>query len=515
MELTDAAQAPRGQRLAIGVAVSLLLAALLPRLVHDLSRVGRATPIDYVEGWNAYHTARVLKGQRLYRPVRDLPLTPVNYPPLSFLLGAGVAQATGSVVVAGRLISLVALAAVTTLLFLAVTLWTGSRASGLLAALVWLGLLTRFGGAYVGSNDPQMLGHALCALALCLLAAWQSQLTHGRVMALAAACSLALFVKHLLLAVPAALAIVLWQRQRRLFPTFALAGLVCCGLLALVTWLAAGDTLLANLNAFDRPMDAERMWDEIGALFLDGRLGLALAAVAGVAWLGGAGAPVVVVYLLTSLAVGAAAVRGIGVDRNAWFDFFQAVALALGLFAASITRLRGAPRAAGPLVLMGASLLPVVSDFPAGWRESLNFARLAREEAAYLEDVTLLRSLHGPALFEEPLLGFDAGKDLLFDPFAGSLAIVSGRVAESVLLDPIRRRDLAAIVLTSPIEALLPRSRAGAGPDGVPRLRGWWTQNALKAIRENYDPYDPGRRRYGHFYLPKGRSAGPPGAGGA
>lgn len=515
MELTGAAQASRGQRLGIGVAVLLLLAALLPRLAHDLSRVGRATPIDYVEGWNAYHTARVFKGQRLYRPVQDLPLTPVNYPPLSFLLGAGLAHATGSVVVAGRLISLVALAAVTALQFLAVTLWTGSRASGLLAALVWLGLLTRFGGAYVGSNDPQMLGHALCALALCLLAAWQSDLTPGRVMALAVACSLALFVKHLLLAVPASLAIVLWQRQRRLFPAFALAGLACSGMFALVTWLAAGDALFANLNAFARPMDGQRMWDELGALFLDGRLGLVVAVVAGVAWLGGAGAPLVVVYLLTSLALGAAAVRGVGVDRNAWFDFFQAVALVLGLLAARTTWLRGAPRRAAPLVLVVTSVLPVASDFPAGWRESLNFARLAREEAAYLQDVALLRSLHGPALFEEPLLGFDAGKDLLFDPFAGSLAIVSGRVAESVLLDPIRRRDLAAIVLTSPIEALLPRSRAGAGPDGVPRLRGWWTQNALKAIQENYDPYDPGRRRYGYFYLPKSRSAGSSGTGGA
>ena len=514
MALTGTADWPAGQRLAVGVVAALLLGALLPRLAHDLYRARLATPIDYVEGWNAYHTTRVMKGEALYRTVQGLPLTPVNYPPLSFYLVGLVARATGSVVCAGRLVSLVSLAAVTALLYLAVSLWTGSRASAALAALVWLGLLTRFGGAYVASHEPQMLGHAVCALALCLCAAWDRDLTLARVAALAALCGLALYVKHLLLAVPASLALVLLLRRRRLFLAFALSGLVSCGLLALVSWLFAGDALLANLTAFDRLVDNRRLMDELVALFVEGWLGLLVVAVVGVAWLGGTGAPWVVAYAFTSLALGAAAVRGVGVDRNAWFDLFQASGLALGLLAARAGSLRGGKRVAALLLLVAAGVLPAASNLVAGWRDASNLARLSREEAAYLGDVALLKRLPGPALFEEPLLGFDAGKEFLFDPFTGSLSVVSGRVPESVLLDPIRRRAFGAIVLRAPIETLLRRPRGDVSRDAPARLRGWWTRNALEAVRENYDPYDPGRRRFGYFYLPRGRSAPEPSAEG-
>jgi hypothetical protein len=480
-----------------------VLVAMLPPLAYDVVRVARATPIDYVEGWNAYHAARVMNGEALYRPVAGLPLTPVNYPPLYFYLLAGAAHVAGAIVPVGRLLSLAALAAVCGLLARAVLVWTDSMTSALLAALVWLGLLTRFGGAYVGSLEPQMLGHALCALALCLYAAWESGLTRARVAALAVLCSLALFVKHLLLAVPAALALSLLLRQRRLLPAFAFTGLACCGLLTLASWVLAGHALLDNLTAFDRTLSDRRLADELSTLFLDARLGLVAAALVVTTRLGGPGAIPVAAYAATSMALGAAAVRGVGVDRNAWFDVFQASGLALGLLAARAFTLRGGARAAALGLLAAASVLPVASDLPRRWRDALNYGGLSREEAAYLDDVALLRSAPGPALFEEPLLGFDAGKEFLFDPFTGSLAMVSGRVPESLLLDPIRRREFGAIVLTLPVEKLLPRSRGDPSPDGRPRLRGWWTRNVLETLRENYDPYDPGRRRFGYFYYPK------------
>lgn len=489
----------------VAVLAAALLVAVLPLLARDLARVARATPIDYVEGWNAYHTARVMQGEALYRPVSSLPLTPVNYPPLSFYLVAAAARATGSVLLAGRLLSLAALVATTALLALTVRHWTGSRSSGLLAAAVWLGLLARFGTGYVGSHEPQMLGHALCALALCLYAAWEDALTPARAAALATLCSMALFMKHLLLAVPAALALLLLLRQRRLLPVFALTGLACCGLFALATWRLAGDALIANLTAFDRLASDRRLVDELSTLFLDARLGLVGVAIAALAVLGGRGATLATVYAASSLALGAAAIRGVGVDRNAWFDAFQACGVALGLLAARAVTRRGAARAALLGLLVLATALPVASGLPERWRDALSHARLAREEAAYLDDVALLRSAPGPALFEEPLLGFDAGKEFLFDPFGGSLSMVSGRVPESLLLDPIRHREFGAIVLTSPVERLLPRSRPGATTQGPPRLRGWWTRNVLEAVRENYDPYDPGRRRFGYFYFPKGR----------
>jgi hypothetical protein len=494
----------RAGRVAVAILAAALLAALLPVLCYDLARVARATPIDYVEGWNAYHAARVMNGEALYRPVASLPLTPVNYPPLSFYLVAGLARATGSVLLSGRLLSLAALAAATALLALAVRLWTGSRASGVLAAAVWLGLLTRFGGPYVGSHEPQMLGHALCALAVCLYAAWEDAPSPGRVAALAALCSLALFTKHLLLAVPAALALVLLIRERRLLPVFALTGLGSCALFALATWRLAGGAVIANWTAFDRLVRDRRLADELTALFLDGRLGLAAAAIALLAVVGGRGSTFATLYAASSLVLGSVAIRGVGVDRNAWFDAFLAIGMTLGLLAARAAARRGVERVALLGLVVAASVLPLAAGLPERWRDPLDDARLGREEAAYLADVALLRRTPGPALFEEPLMGYDAGKEFLFDPFGGSLAMVSGRAPESLLLDPIRRREFGAIVLTSPLSRWPARSGAGAATQAPPRLRGWWTRNVLEAVRENYDPYDPGRRRFGHFYFPKG-----------
>jgi hypothetical protein len=449
-----------------------------------------------------------MRGEPLYRPVDGLPLAPVNYPPLSFLLVGLLAQ-PGALVLSGRALALLALAAVTVLLYRSLRRWSASRSAAALGSLCWLGLLSRFGGAYVGSYDPQLLGHALCAAAVWLHASWEEEWTPVRAAVLAGLCSLALFVKALLLAVPAALAFALLRRRPRAAVAFGAAGLLCCATLGLATWLYAGDALVANLGAFDRPASAGRLVDEATALFVDARVGLLAVPVVVLAVLGGPGAGFAIGYVLAALVLGAGAVRGVGVDRNAWFDLFLAAALVLGLLAARAQRQHG-PRRLAAAVALAAGIVPLASGLGVGLREALNYERLRREEAAYLADVGLLRGIPGPALFEEPLLGYDAGKELLFDPFTGSLAIVSGRVPEAVLVDPIRRRAFGAIVLTSAVETRMRRGPETRPREAPPRLSGWWTRGALEAIRENYDEHDPGRRRFGYFYLPKGRTAAAP-----
>jgi hypothetical protein len=499
---------------AIDAAAAAVLALLLPFLAHDLARVPRATPIDYVEGWNAFHTARVMRGEPLYRPVDGLPLAPVNYPPLSFLLVGRLAH-PDALVLSGRVLALLALVAVTVLLYRSLRRWSASPSAAALGSLCWLGLLSRFGGAYVGSYDPQLLGHALCTAAIWLYASWEAEWTPVRAAVLAGLCSLALFVKALLLAVPAALAFALLWRRPRAALAFGAAGLLCCATLGLATWLYAGDALFANLGAFERPASGERLADEATALFVDARVGLLAVPVAGLAVLGGPGAGFGIAYVLAALLLGAGAVRGVGVDRNAWFDLFLAAAIVLGLLAERARRQGGTRRLVAGLAL-AAGIVPLASGLGGGLREALNYERLRREEAAYLADVGLLRSIPGPALFEEPLLGYDAGKELLFDPFTGSLGIVSGRVPEAVLVDPIRRRAFGAIVLTSAVETRMRRAPEARPREAPPRLNGWWTRGALEAIRENYDEHDPGRRRFGYFYLPKGRTGvAPTGAKGS
>ena len=72
------------QKVVLLGSVSLLLLLLFPFLAFDIVRIRYSAPIDYNEGWNAIHAGRVFAGESLYTPLTRL--TPVNYPPLSFVI---------------------------------------------------------------------------------------------------------------------------------------------------------------------------------------------------------------------------------------------------------------------------------------------------------------------------------------------------------------------------------------------------------------------------------------------
>lgn len=496
------------QTAAIG-AIVMLAVALAPFLVYCLARVPRATPIDYNEGWNAYHTARLLYGGALYPPLDGWPLAPVNYPPLSFLVFAAFARWTDSLLLTGRLVSLASLLGVSSLAFLTIVSLTASRLGGALGTLLWLGLLLRLAPANVGSYDEQMLGLVFSAGALYLHARWRANLEPGRLWLLALLCCLGLFVKHALVAAPLALAFALLVESRRRFVIFGLAGVLIATLLALGTRLLGGEYVLANLLSFDRAMEASQQVKELSALFLDCRA-VALLPLPPLLFRAlGKRAAALIGYFGVSLLVGGVAVRGVGVDRNVWFDFFLASALAFGVLAGHARASRSFRERALAMLALAAGILPVASHFTTDLSGVLDYARLDREEQAYRKDVELLRGIAGPALFEEPLLGFDAGKELRFDPFIGSQMILSGRLPESILTGAIERQEFAAIVLTTrDVEESRQRlERTGRRPSngGPPTRAGWWTRHTIDAIRDHYTLHDPGRRRYAFFYLPADR----------
>jgi hypothetical protein len=257
--------------------------------------------------------------------------------------------------------------------------------------------------------------------------------------------------------------------------------------------------------SFDRAMDATQQAQELSALFLDRRAAaLCVLPLALLATLGrSAVAPAA--YFCVSLLVGCVAVRGVGVDRNAWFDLFLASGIALGAVAGRCRAVRSGRERALVTLALAAATLPVFAHVARDLPEALDYAKLEREEEAYLKDVELLRGIPDPVLFEEPLLGFDAGKQLRFDPFIGSQMILSGRLSESFLTGAIERREFEAIVLTTrDVEASRRRlDRGGPRPGSGPPTRvGWWTRRTIEDVRDFYTLYDPGRRRYALFYLP-------------
>jgi hypothetical protein len=493
-------------RTALFLALGLLAALLAPFLLHCLAKVPRATPIDYNEGWNAYHTARLMGGGPLYRPVDAWPVTPVNYPPLSFLIFGTVARLTGRLVLTGRLLSLASLVWVCWLTFRTVVQLTASRMAGWLAAAVWLALAVRLAPAEIGSYNEQLLGHAFSAAALCLHARWRDELgSRRRLFWLALFCCLGLFVKQLLLAVPIALAVGLLLESRRRGLGFVAASLAILAVFAGATRLLGGESVVANLLAFDRQMDAAQRMGELRDLFVGrGALVLLLPAAALLA-VSGKRFTALHAYFAVSLALGGYAAGGVGIDRNAWLDFFLATALVIGTLVGTAGTLQAPWRRRLALLGILAGIVPLAARYPAELGAALDQGRLEREEQAYRADVELLRSVPGPALFEELLLGFDAGKEFLFDPFSGSQMILSGRLPESLLTDRLRRKEFAAVVLTSrDVEESRRRLlRTGRhSPDGPPQRMGWWTRGTLEAVRDHYALHAPDRRRYAFFYFP-------------
>ena len=118
--------------------------------------------ININEAWNAYFADAAYHGGKLY-PSRDQFITN-NYPPVSFYILGASGALIGDTVLAGRLISLLAIAAIALAVGLMVRHWNGSRTSALVGGLFCASGILRFFPGYAGMNDPQLLAQAVMAI---------------------------------------------------------------------------------------------------------------------------------------------------------------------------------------------------------------------------------------------------------------------------------------------------------------------------------------------------------------
>jgi hypothetical protein len=153
------------------------------------------------------------------------------------------------------------------------------------------------------------------------------------------------------------------------------------------------------------------------------------------------------------------------------------------------------------VIVLAGSFIPIVQQYGEDLKE-LDYQALQSVERRYLADVRRLRSTPGPALFEEALIGFDAGKDFVFDPFLGSTLMEKGRLSEDILIDRIKKKDFGAIVLTFKIPANLEKfTSTGSRPKRSFSER--WTDNTLRAIADHYEPDYQDAPGFYFFYRPK------------
>ena len=176
--------------------------------------------IENNEGWNAYFADAVMGKMPLYPSANQLITN--NYPPLSFYIVGLVGRLVGDPVLAGRLLSLVAMVAIAIAIALSVRRLGGSNVAARISAAFFVATMSRFFLVRVGMNEPQLLSEAVMAFGfLGFLRARSNDRGYvGPVLVMA----LAGFVKHNIIAMP--LTAFLWlslYRRREAAKCFFLA----------------------------------------------------------------------------------------------------------------------------------------------------------------------------------------------------------------------------------------------------------------------------------------------------
>ena len=569
----------------------LLLFLTGPFFLYQVIRMTHQISINYNEGWNAFHTYYLMQGKPLYGPLDALPIIPVDYTPLSFLIIAALSFFTGDIVLTGRIIALVSFLVTTALIYKTVQQLTENSLASATGAAVWIAVVVKFNGDYIAIYDPHMLAQVFSMTAFYLFCKWHLTLNWRRACLLSLLCVLAVFTKQTLIAVPLTIALVLIFLDRRQFLFFCLAGFLLSIILTSGAWYHAGEQFFFNMATMIPPTSTARLLTVLRRVFLNNLL-LILFLFPAFLFLRRERVFVpILIYFGLSFLLGALALRGAATTLNHLFDFFIASALTIGLHANNLSRWLEVQRTdfriysaiwrrlliglgcslivtgvlfneitvaqylssdgvlerstvatlrigeitlimvGSVLVLrrrqlstllevvssfnltrfilgssvLGTVLLPITVSIGKDVRHVLNYESIREKAKTYQEDVELLRSLPGPALFEEPLVGYHAGKEFLFDPLLGSQLMLFRRLPEETLIARIREKYFGSILLTFDIEQRMKQRKLGFAEENTPArtLSPFWTDNTLRAIRNHYVPYESQQPRTYHFYLPR------------
>lgn len=436
--------------------------------------IPRLSSLTYPEGWNAYHTATILKGAKPYGAPTGLAVA--NYPPLFWELVAVLGRDPSSLVTTGRVVSLIALFSMASLAGLIAFKVSGSKSIGILASLLLLTWMSSVAGGYLATNEPQILAEALASAGLLAYLAFGNS-ARGLLAASGLFC-LAMFVKNNVIAVPLAVSLhVLWSSWRH-FLRWVLFNACFALLLFTAVWVHNGSYFLQCLltprsysfaevlhgtraftDAFQVPLVVAVLWC-VYNFRVSGRV-----LFAGI--------------LVISLAIGMGFRGGGGTNLNMFFDAIIGLALICPLALADLVQAFGARPVAGTLLALSPLWLcvwPLTRLGPSAFTAALHAPAIAAAgEHEYMASVDLLKAHPGPAICETMRLCFDAGKPLVYDPYYVRELVKIGRLQESEIARSIEQEHYSAIQFDDLFDS----------PPGAPG-RVFFSGELLKVIQQYY-----------------------------
>src|SRR5258708_2792613 len=424
----------------------LLIIIAISELWFPILRMSYVVEINRNEVWNAYQAIKVVSGQPLY----ILPsLTPVNYPPFSFYLIGNVVRFSQDPVFTGRVISLFSLLGLALLAGYLVFLVNNNILDAFFVGTIIITFFCTLAPSYIAMNDPQFLAQFLMMAGL--LSYWiflqTKRKEHFFLMSFLIV--LALFTKQNVLAVPLAISLHMYMFQRKFFREFL--GLIL------------GDTIILTLG-----LQFHTHGTYVSSLLLPRELSIAhftsrtsvvfflfiLPLWPCLLWLAinaknkNSTLYLFYLYLFFSLVIGLFFSFGVGANINMYFDFIISLALCIGI------GLRMHARNAGLLAVKKAVygyfflyLLFFVSVNIFG--KDIKNLQFQQNETAV--NAAFLKKITGPALCDDLIVCYLAGKPFLFDPFLVSQMVVTHQIAEKTALAKITSRDFAIIEMKKTI----------------------------------------------------------------
>ena len=390
--------------------------------------------IENNEGWNAYFADAAMGKMPLY-PSTDQLITN-NYPPLSFYIVGLVGRFIGDPVLAGRLLSLVAVVAIAMAIALSVRRLGGSGVAARISGAFFVAMMSRFFMPYVGMNEPQLFAEAIMAFGFLwfLIARSNDRGYVGPVLVMA----LAGFVKHNIIAMPLTAFLWLGLHRRR-----EAVKCLCVAAIAIVTGTAICYALFGRnffLNILcPRDYSLKRSlwvgdleWVSVGLVFCLYN-----------AWARRRDVNVQLCSCLIAIAAGSYLLQksGAGVAINAQFDLVIAVAMGLGLAFTQVSlwpvarplRLEQAQAilllAVCVRLLASKQLQPVRLIFDSSFRNEI-----VMRERAMTDSVERVRRIPGDVTCgRNMLVTYRAGKPFAVDAFNVQQRILAGALPKDAV----------------------------------------------------------------------------------
>ena len=463
--------------------LAVLVVCTLALAWFPVLRIGSLPSINYNEGWNAYRDQMAADGKPLFDAPPGLSVT--NYPFLSFHVIGTLSKVLGSVTVTGRAVAFAALLAICAMLFGVVRAASGSWRGGLYAGLCFFLWLATFTPERIAMNDPELLGSAIALFGAYAYLRAPTRRSWLAVSAIAAAA--AVFTKHDVIALPLAVGLhLLATRNWRGLIVWVVTGVIAAGLLLLATFGLDGPYFFAHL-LLPRAYDV-RLGFWVSVQYLQRFYAPLVIGCAVLLWCRDVPRRGFVLMLLViAHAVAFFFAGGDGVGPNIYYEALIAAAAAAAIAICILQRVLPPAPWAGAVVVAALALpaLPGVAFVPSQlYADLVGQQGLPALTDAARRSIALLQQARGPAICEDILLCYDAGKPPDYDPYFVKDQVAIRRIEESDTLAMLTAHRYAAVEIGAPEDQTKP------GPSE--RLR--FTGAFMRTLLTEYKPVMTSRR---------------------